>query len=54
MLKSKNKVAHIDRKQSGMGDWYGSGIRNKVGRIRDVHSIMPIPEKTNVPPKKLA
>lgn len=54
MLKSKNKTARTDISQVGMGDWYGSGIRNKVGKIRDVYSINPISKKTNTPPKKLA
>jgi hypothetical protein len=56
MLTSKNRgvAAHTDPKQIGMGDWYGSGIKQKIGKIRDTYSILPIPKETKTLPKKLA
>lgn len=40
--------------QSGAGDYYGTGVRNPVGKIRDM-GIKPVSKKgLKIPPKKLA
>ncbi len=48
------KEAHTADTKYGMGDYYGSGIRNPVGRV--VEGIgKTIPKaKIGIPPKKLA
>jgi hypothetical protein len=38
MSKNRNKAskeAHASASQKGMGDYYGTGVRAKVGRMRD-------------------
>ena len=49
------KVAHTNSSPRGMGDYYGSGVKNKVGKIREVSGIVQ-PSKSNIgkPPKSLA
>lgn len=32
--KSKNRQWHTDQSQEGKGDYYGSGVKNPVGRVR--------------------
>jgi hypothetical protein len=56
MKKSKRFVAsHTSQSQRGVGDYYGTGIRNKVGIVRDSFSDLPLPlKKGNKPPKSLA
>lgn len=40
--------------QPGAGDYYGSGVRNPVGKLRDF-GIKPVTKKgLKIPPKKLA
>ena len=57
---SKNKSsisreAHVSPTKKGMGDYYGTGIKNNVGRSRDVMGLNPIsPKKLKTPPKSLA
>lgn len=42
--KSKKYIqAHTDNVKHGMGDYYGSGVRNPVGKIRDVSTPGQIP-----------
>jgi len=54
MKKSKApKTAHTSNSQKGMGDYYGTGIRNPVGKLRDV-SGEKSPSKLRKPPKSLA
>lgn len=53
----KYKQAHTDNKKYGMGDFYGSGIRAKVGKIRDIYApgVNPVaPKNLKKPPKTLA
>jgi hypothetical protein len=46
---------HVSNSSMGMGDYYGQGVRNPVGRIRDSMGQREIPEKElRVPPKALA
>ena len=48
-------AAHTAKTPYGMGDYYGSGIRNKIGSIRDSSVMNPIPKgKLGNPPKSLA
>lgn len=30
-----NKTAHTSNSKIGMGDFYGSGIKNPIGRVRE-------------------
>jgi len=47
--------AHVSKTKFGMGDHYGSGIKNPVGKIRDVMGITDVtPKRLKKPPKKLA
>jgi hypothetical protein len=55
-MKSKVKNAHTSKSQIGMGDFYGSGIKQKVGKIREsqIGFTTPSPKKLKTPPKSLA
>jgi len=54
-VKSKATFNHTSKSQKGMGDFYGSGVRNKVGKIREVTGFEPIAKsKIGKPPKALA
>lgn len=49
------KQAHTSNSKIGMGDHYGSGIKNPVGKIRDVMGVTNVkPKKLGKPPKSLA
>ncbi len=50
------KTAHTANTKFGMGDNYGSGIKQKVGRVReDTMGMMNVtPKKLSKPPKSLA
>jgi len=54
--KKPYKFSHTPRSQKGLGDYYGTGIVAKIGRIRDdsmgMHQITPA--KMKKPPKSLA
>ena len=51
----KNRFAHTQNANVGMGDFYGVGIRNKVGKMRDGIGINPISKKQrSTPPKSVA
>jgi hypothetical protein len=50
-----NKESHVPNTKLGMGDYYGSGIRQKVGRVRDSFEDTPIgSKKLGKAPKSLA
>ena len=53
MKNKKIKTAHTPKSAKGMGDYYGSGIRNPIGKIRDV-SGEKSPSKLKKPPRSLA
>lgn len=54
-LSPKLKTAHTPRSQFGMGDSYGTGIRNPIGRMRDGMGMQDIsPKKIKKPPKSFA
>ena len=57
----KNKVlkaarnAHTANTKHGMGDYYGTGIKNPVGKIRSVMGFaQSTPKSLKKPPKSLA
>lgn len=50
-----NKEAHVSNTKMGMGDYYGTGIKNPIGRVRDVFGAGVISKKSlKKPPKSLA
>lgn len=51
----KFKTAHTSSSQIGMGDYYGTGIRNPMGRVRDtMEGNYVAPRKLKKAPKALA
>ncbi len=60
MKKSKKEKAvpnaHTAHTKYGMGDYYGTGVRNPVGKMRsDSVGIVPVsPKNMKKPPKSLA
>ena len=57
--RTKNAEAHTAPTKYGMGDYYGTGVRAKMGRERGtasgVNYTVPIPKsKLKIPPKNLA
>ena len=56
MKKSKpHNESHVSKTNQPMGDLYGVGIKNKVGKIVDQMAISPISKKNmGKPPKSLA
>lgn len=55
-MAKKHMEAHTSPKKFGMGDNYGSAIKQKVGRMReDSMGMNEVPQKKlSRPPKKLA
>ena len=52
---SKVKQSHTSPSSKGMGDYYGQGMKNPVGKIRDMSMSKPkAPSKIGKPPKSLA
>jgi len=57
MMKKGKKlgVAHTPRSPKGLGDFYGTGIRQKIGRMREGMGMVDISRKgMKKPPKSLA
>jgi len=57
MKKTKGlKTAHTPNSPKGMGDYYGTGIKQKMGRIREdsMGLMQSTPKKLKTPPKSLA
>lgn len=51
----KNKQAHTANTKYGMGDNYGTGIRAKLGKMREGMGMQEISNrKMSTPPKSLA
>lgn len=50
------KQAHTDNTKYGMGDHYGTGVRAKIGKMRDdsMGAHYMTPKKLKVPPKSIA
>lgn len=54
-MKKANKQAHTPKSPKGMGDYYGMGIKNKMGRIISGFGMDSIKSnKLKKPPKSLA
>jgi hypothetical protein len=54
--RGKTFEAHTEPTKYGMGDYYGTGARAKIGKIRDSSSVGFIPvsaKKLKVPPKSV-
>jgi len=52
---TKHKENHSANAKFGMGDNYGTGIKQKIGRMRDGLGMMPVaPKKLKKAPKSLA
>jgi hypothetical protein len=55
MKKSKHKEWHASSDKIGMGDFYGTGVKNPIGRVRSSYISTPVsPSKLKKPPKSLA
>lgn len=53
--KKAPKKAHTSNSKTGMGDYYGTGIRNPLGKMRDGMGMYEVtPVKLKKPPKSLA
>jgi hypothetical protein len=51
----KVKEAHTSPSKIGMGDYYGIGVKNPIGKIRDVTDMEELsPRKLKKPPRSLA
>lgn len=51
---SKVSTAHTSKTKKPMGDYYGTGIKQKVGKSRSDSMANPVPKsKLGVAPKKL-
>lgn len=49
------KTAHTPNTQQGMGDYYGQGVRNPLGKMREGMGMRPVSQKKlGKPPKSLA
>jgi len=49
------KTAHTSNSKKGMGDYYGTGIKAKIGTMIDGMGVPEItPNKIKKPPKSLA
>lgn len=52
----KNRFAHVANTKYGMGDNYGTGIKAKIGKVReDTMGVNALPpKKLKIAPKSLA
>ena len=51
----KPRFAHVANTKYGMGDYYGTGVKNKVGKMREGVGNRPVsPSKLKSPPRSLA
>ena len=52
----KNRFAHTANTQFGMGDNYGTGVRQKLGKVRkDTMGMKAVsPKKLKTPPRSVA
>ncbi len=49
------KTTHTNPSPKGMGDYYGTGVRNRMGKAVDVFSATPVKAKNiGKPPKSVA
>ncbi len=56
MMKKGNRESHVPNTKKGMGDYYGTGIKQKVGtsRVNMLTYSSVTPQKLKNPPKSLA
>jgi len=52
--KTVKKEWHAASSKIGMGDFHGSGIKQKVGRLRESYVDIQKPNSLKKPPKSLA
>lgn len=53
--KKPYKFAHTPKSQKGLGDYYGTGIRQKLGIMRDGMGMETLsPQKLKKPPRSVA
>lgn len=53
--KAKTRQAHTFPMKKGMGDHYGTGVRAKIGEMRDGYGFESLsPSKLKKPPRSLA
>lgn len=53
--KTNRKQAHTPKSPKGMGDFYGTGIRQPLGKMIDGMGMQEIPpKKLKKPPRSLA
>lgn len=54
--KKSSGDSHVSHTSMGMGDYYGTGIKNKLGKMRDdsMGMIAVTPKKLKKPPRGLA
>lgn len=51
----KHKEAHTANTKYGMGDYYGTGVKNPVGKVISSAGVNPAkPKRLTKPPKSLA
>ncbi len=54
-ISTKSKGAHVSKAKFGMGDFYGSGVKQPLGKMRDGIGSNPVSKKKlGKPPKSLA
>lgn len=53
--KVKRQEAHTDNTKFGMGDYYGTGVKQSIGRLRsDMPGYIPVSKKKmGKPPKSV-
>jgi len=55
MKKTKRfEQAHTPRSPKGVGDYYGTGVKNPIGKVRDAMGEIKLGKKLKKPPKSLA
>jgi hypothetical protein len=53
--KSAPKTAHTSNSKKGMGDYYGTGVKNPTGKMREGMGVNPLGKKSlGKAPKSLA
>lgn len=53
--RTNRNQAHTSRSPKGLGDFYGTGIPGKIGRMRSGMGMVQLsPKKLGKPPKSLA
>jgi hypothetical protein len=53
--KSSKDEWHVNHSSSGMGDFHGTGIKQKLGIMREgLGQIQPSKKQLNTPPRSLA